>query len=159
MKNACIVACTLLFVSVAGFAQKPSPAPLTREALAAILGPSAVTGSCPLPQRTVLFAAKSPRAGLEKSLCSATANCASGTVTCTGNNSTTSCSAADRNCATGEQGHVTCDSVTTWCPTTCTSGCSPGPGMWCCQCDLTGSCLSCCRCEGGTLRGCAEACG
>ena len=154
MKKACIVACTLLFVSIAGFAQTPSRAPLTREALAAILGPSAVTGSCPTPQGKVLFAAKNPKIGLEKSLCSATANCASGTVTCTGNNSTTSCSASDRNCATGEQGHVTCDAVTTLCPTTCTSGCS-----WCCQCDLTGSCFSCCRCEGGTLRGCGEACG
>src|ERR1700710_2895681 len=127
MRNACIVACTFLFVSLAGFAQAPSQAPLTREALAAILGLPAATGSCPTPQGKVLFAAKNPKIGLEKSLCSATANCASGTVTCTGNNSTTSCSAADRNCATGEQGHVTCDGVTTSCPTVaCPNICTTG---------------------------------
>jgi hypothetical protein len=58
-----------------------------------------------------------------KALCTASANCASGTISCQGNNSTTSCSAADPSCP-GEQGHVTCDGVTTWCPETC-PGCGP----------------------------------
>ena len=68
-------------------------------------------------------AAKRPALG-EKSLCNATANCGGGvTVSCSGNNSVTSCSAADRNCDAGEQGHVTCDGVTTWCSPVCPANC------------------------------------
>jgi hypothetical protein len=53
----------------------------------------------------------------EKSLCTATANCAfGGTVGCQGNNS---CSAVDGNCSWGEVGHVTCDGVTHWCGGSC----------------------------------------
>lgn len=75
-------------------------------------------------------------AGQTKALCSATANCASGTVTCQGNNSTTSCTAVDRNCP--EQGHVTCDGATTWCPTVACPGCEPD---WC---TYEGECASSC---------------
>jgi len=65
---------------------------------------------------TPVPAAKRPALG-EKSLCNTTANCSDGTtVFCAGNVSTTSCSAADSNCAAGEPGHVTCDGVTTSCP-------------------------------------------
>lgn len=64
-------------------------------------------------------AAKRPAAGQEKALCFAGASCGSYSITCTGNNSTTSCSAADRNCDIGERGHVTCDGVTTWCNEPC----------------------------------------
>ena len=39
MKRAWIVAIALVVVSAVGFAQAPSPAPLSDEALAAILGP------------------------------------------------------------------------------------------------------------------------
>lgn len=59
-------------------------------------------------------AAKRPR-GQEKALCFAGASCGSYSITCTGNNSYTSCSAVDQNCAAGQQGRVTCDGVTTWC--------------------------------------------
>ncbi len=159
MKNTTwIVACACLFVSVAGFAQAPSPAPLTKEALAAILGPSAVAGSCSTQPSRVLFAAKSPRTGLEKALCMATASCESGTVSCEGNNSVTSCSASDRSCP-GEQGHVTCDGVTTWCPTVCSCNTGTPKERACCRCEQSGGCMDCCRCDGGTIGQCAIQCG
>lgn len=99
-----------------------------------------------------IFAAKRPGAGLEKALCSATANCESGTITCQGNNSTTSCSATDRNCTNGQRGSVTCDGVTALCPTTCPTTTID----WCKTCDETGGCVACCRCGGGT--GCFRIC-
>src|ERR1700681_2011382 len=86
------------------------------------------------------LAAKRP-AITTKSLCTATAQCFPGTVTCSSNTSISSCSAADRNCNVGEQGHVTCDGHTTWCPAACAS-CPPD---WC-----TEDCGSLCPC-GGTL--------
>jgi hypothetical protein len=139
MKNAWIVGFALLLVAVAGFAQTPSPPPLTSQALAVILGESAGAGSCAAQQNGVLFAAKPP----VKALCTATASCVSGTVYCEGNNSTASCTAVDRNCASGERGHVTCDGATTWCPTAC--GCS---NQYCCECQASEDCYSCCRCQG-----------
>jgi len=62
MKRGLIVAAALFFVSIAGFAQAPSPVPLTEEALAAILGPSASNSSC-ATQESVLLAAKLPELG------------------------------------------------------------------------------------------------
>lgn len=153
MKNALIVACTLLFVSAAGFAE-PGPAPLSDEALAAILAAPVGSGSCPAPQNGVLVAAKKPGDGLLKALCTATATCESGTVYCEGNNSTTSCSAKDRNCDIGQRGSVTCDGVTTLCPTRCPCDDTP----ICCQCDRTGDCVACCRCDGGGIFQCSQEC-
>ena len=75
------------------------------------------------------------------SACTATANCESGTVYCEGNNT---CSAYDRLCSS-EQGHVTCDGVTTWCPTSCPTTC--GPQCQSCEtCNQTWDCFACCRC-------------
>ena len=148
MRKPWILACVLLLVSVACFAQSPSPTPLSSQALQAILGPSA-DGSCGTTPSVVTVAAKRPRAGLEKALCTASANCDTGPISCSGNNSTTSCSAADRNCP-GERGHVTCDGITTWCPNICPSS------SYCSQCDLTGDCFACCKCDGGF--GCARKC-
>ena len=85
-------------------------------------------------------AAQRPKGGLEKALCHAAANCASGTVSCDGNNSTASCTGVDRNCAAGERGHVTCDGVTTWCPTTCTDC---GPDFCTGRQDCIDSCYPC----------------
>lgn len=62
----------------------------------------------------------------ENALCTASASCGSYTIACQSNSSPTSCSAADRNCP-GEQGHVTCDGVTTWCSETC----DECPQGWC----------------------------
>jgi hypothetical protein len=159
VKKTWFIAGALLLVSFAGFAQAPSRAPLTREALAMILGQPAA--SCATrPAKAALPAAKRPQILPGKSLCSATANCDTGTVTCQGNNSTTSCSAADRNCDIGERGHVTCDGVTTSCATACPAPCSTGTirERQCCQCGLTGDCFACCRCEGGSLFQCSEGC-
>jgi hypothetical protein len=66
-------------------------------------------------------AAKRPRSGSgtgwEKAQCSASATCRDGsTVSCEGNNSTASCTGVDSQCPWGEQGHVTCDGVTTCVP-------------------------------------------
>jgi hypothetical protein len=75
--------------------------------------------------------AKRPALG-GKVLCSVSANCGSGgTIGCSGNNSTTSCSGTDQNCSVGQQGSVTCDGVTTWCPP-CQVNCDD---LWS-QCEL-----------------------
>ena len=161
MKNVRILVCALAFVSAAGFAQAPSMAPLSNEVLAAILSPLAATGStfCPTTsQGKVLFAATEQGGGESTmSACSATANCASGygTVYCEGN---TSCTAYDRSCP-GEQGHVTCDGVTTWCPTVACP-CSGGPIQCnnCNTCNQTGDCFACCVCNGGSLYWCSQVC-
>lgn len=110
-------------------------------------------------------AAKRPSGIGQKALCGATANCGNGnTVSCQGNNSTTSCSATDGNCTTGQQGSVTCDGVTTWCappepcpcgPNFCTDqdeyncaiGCSPCNYTFTCN---TTYCFERCRCHWST---------
>jgi len=107
MRKASLLACALLFLSVAGFAQTPGGPALTEEELAAILGQPAAAGSCGSQQADMAFAAKGPRLP-EKSTC--TANCLQGgTVTCSGTN----CSASNGICASsgvgGHNGSVTCD--------------------------------------------------
>jgi hypothetical protein len=151
MRKALIIACTMLFVSALGFAQAPSVAPLSSAALAAILGPTVNSGDCLPAQTEMVFAAKRPQSGQFKALCVAAAICEYGSVSCSGYNSYTSCSAWDRNCAIGERGHVTCDGVTTWCPTTC-------PIDWCGRCATYGDCISCCRCDGGSGPACRAEC-
>ena|ERR1700724_34982 len=150
MRNVRILACVLLlFVFATTAAQASSNAPLTKEALASILGlPSAACASAGQLERVP----PAQKPGVHaKSLCTATAQCFPGTVTCSSNTSTTSCSAADRNCP-NERGHVTCDGVTTYCSATCTCN-------LCCQCDQTGDCVACCRCAGGGPVHCAVQCG
>lgn len=70
--------------------------------------------------------AKAPArpSGTEKALCVAGATCGGYSISCSGNNSTTSCQAWDRNCGIGERGHVTCDGVTTWCNEPCPPDCN-----------------------------------
>lgn len=152
MKTAWIAAFVLLFVSAAGFAQ--APAPLAQS-------PASLKSSCPPSQNAVFLAAKPARparpGGLEKALCSATAQCASGTVSCNGNNSSTSCHAYDRDCP-WEQGHVTCDGVTTWCSQACEDPCSSGTMIQqaCCRCYTNYNCWDCYFCAYGyyTLDAC-----
>jgi hypothetical protein len=156
MKKASILACVLLFVSVAAFAQTPSHPPLTQEALAAILGLPAA-GSCATQPGGVREVAKRPAILTGKALCTATANCESGTVSCSSDTSTSSCTAVDRDCTNNERGHVTCNGVTTWCPTPCSSICNDT--FECCQCAKTGGCVPCCRCEGGNFADCLNNCG
>ncbi len=148
--------CTLAFVSAAAFAQTPSVAPLASEVLAAILGQSVTSEACPAPRNDTLFAAKKPAKPGQFKSCSATANCETGTVTCSVSGSGT-CQAFNRDCSIGERGHVVCNGVTTNCPTTCGGGCTPP--VWCCQCDQTGDCFACCRCNGGGPGQCIQECG
>jgi hypothetical protein len=104
-------------------ANPPQVAPALSAADQAFLSSLAALPGTPA---TPVLAAKRPRIG-PKSLCNATANCWNGgTVSCSGNSSTTSCTAVDGSCP-GEPGHVTCDGVTTTCPTPC-PGCGP---TWC----------------------------
>ena len=159
MKSARVVvavACTLFLVSAVGFAQTPTKAPLTREAIAAILGLSPAKGGCGAVQTSpnrMVFAAKKPGPdGGVGAMATCTANCESGTVQCTGS---TSCEAFDRNCAAFERGHVSCNNggtiTTTWCPTQCTND-------YCYNCAQTGACYDCCRCDGGTALQCSNCC-
>lgn len=97
----------------------------------------------PLPQ---MAAAKSPGDEPpigETALCMVSASCGDGTsVSCQGNNSTTSCTGYDRNCP-DEQGHVTCDGVSTWCPQACPTTGPCGAG-WCeGENDCAASCYPC----------------
>lgn len=153
MRKVWSLTCALILVSVVGFAQTPSAAPLPSETLAAILSPPAAAGptSCPPSQGKALFAATEGGGESTMSECNATANCESGTVYCEGNNN---CSAFDRSCSS-ERGHVTCDGVTTWCPTECPQTC--GPQCQNCEtCSQTGDCFACCRCGGGSIYYCAH---
>ncbi len=121
-----------LFLALAGLgflvspvmaaASPPQPAPSA--SLQAFLA------SIAAPATPVAVGRRPPPVGRvgTKSLCSATANCASGTVYCEDNTNPANCTGADRNCDVGEQGHVTCDGVTTWCPYTECPGC---PQDWC----------------------------
>lgn len=149
MKKACVIACSLLFVAIAGFAETPSPAPLTSEALAAILGSPADAGACGLPGKAA-FGMPAPQN--RTSTCTVT--CPSGTVSCT---SSGTCTAVDRNCSILEAGHVTCDGVTTSCTPACCTGGTVQQNA-CCRCNATGTCFDCCRCDGGTVFQCSRVC-
>ena len=144
MKNAWIVACTLLLVSGGAFAQTSTKAPLTSEALAAILGQPVITNSLALKQSEALLFEPRP---LMMAACTATETCVSGTVNCSGNSS---CTAVDYNCAQSQPGYVICDGAQTSCPAF--------GGPLCCQCQTSGGCFACCRCNGGSLIQCDQQC-
>lgn len=153
MKKAWIAAAALIFISAAGFSQTPAPsvAPLSAEALAAILD-EPMDDACPKPQQEVVFAARGPS---YFKVCSATATCndTSGVnVSCTFTGSGGTCSFTNQNCANGVRGSVNCNGTVTQCPQ-CPCG-TPA----CCSCASTGSCVACCRCDGGTIRQCSEEC-
>ncbi|HEY3570575.1 MAG TPA: hypothetical protein VGP73_21775 [Thermoanaerobaculia bacterium] len=112
MRRALIVGCAALFISIAGLAQTPSPAPLSQEALAAILGQPAVTGELTSPQTEEPVLASAKRHLPLKATC--TAKCPfSTTVSCT---TSGSCSSVDGTSCSAK-GHVTCNGVTTSCAT------------------------------------------
>src|SRR5262245_36154366 len=138
MKKASILACSLLFASIAAFAQTPqSQPPLTQEALAAILGLPAAS-SCAVQASAARQVARRPAIPAGKSLCTATANCQFGrTVSCSSDVNASNCSAVDSTCPSAP-GYVTCDGVTTSCPQCCTGG---GNQYWCCACDATNDCV------------------
>ena len=155
MKKAWIVTAVLLFVSAAaGFSRTPDPsvAPLSAEALAAILD-EPVDDACPKPQEDAVFAARRP--SFFKT-CSATATCSeTGTsVSCTFTGSGGSCTFTNQNCPNGVRGQVNCNGTIKQCPI-CECGSIPA----CCRCEATGNCFDCCRCDGGGPRVCSEECG
>ena len=140
-----------LSVAALGFLVSPAvAAPLSATDQAFI---ASLAAPAPVP------AAKRPALG-GKALCSATANCWDGsTVSCSGNNSTTSCSATDSNCLVHQRGSVTCDGVTTSCPicpcdlncteerANCASDCSPCAFTF--SCSLS-TCTVTCHCKFST---------
>ncbi len=117
-----------LSLSLAALAFLVSPAvaaPVLNVADQAFLASLAASAGTPTPQLAAHRPAIAP-----KSLCNVTANCWNGgTVSCSGNNSTTSCTGVDGSCP-GERGHVTCDGVTTQCSTPC-PGCGEIGVDWC----------------------------
>ena len=130
MKKLAIVGAVLLVVGGLGIsparavAGSPQDAPMLSAAeFLATLAVSEVTSAPELE-------AEHP-GPVMKSQCTAMAQCASTTISCSGNSS---CSNKDRNCSIGvmQQGYVTCDGVTTLCPqgsccsvafTTCENSC------------------------------------
>jgi hypothetical protein len=141
MKKTWIVACALLFIAIAGFADSPGPGPVSDEVLAAILGPVA-GASCETKAGGVGEVRFVAAVAGEKALCSV--DCQNGTsVSCSSN---TSCTAVQRNCTTAlQRGYVTCNGVTTYCPAQCCSS-----QDFCCLCNGRGYCMDCCRCANPT---------
>jgi hypothetical protein len=117
MRKVLWVGCAALFISIAGLAQTPSPAPLSQEALAMILGQPAVAGETTALQSQEPVLASAGRPLELKSTC--TANCPFGvTVTCSGSGS---CSSVDGTSCSAK-GKVVCNGVTHSC-NTCYVGC------------------------------------
>jgi hypothetical protein len=148
-----VAALGLLMAPAMAATSPPQAAPALSAADQAFLASLAAPVGTPAPE----LAAKRPTLG-KKALCNATANCANGgTVSCSGNNSTTSCTAVDGNCAVGEPGHVTCDGVTTSCSACpvdcdalaqqCADNCSPCAvrsfqcSPYRCRCNFTINCV------------------
>jgi hypothetical protein len=139
-------ALVLLFACLPILAQTSSQAPVTSKALARmILAQPGATASCAAQPSRVLLAA---RIGGTKSLCSATAYCYPGSVTCHDYTNPANCTAVDRSCPE-EQGHVTCNGVTTWCPTACPCDSGGPQEMACCRCAQTSDCWDCMFCALG----------
>jgi hypothetical protein len=76
-----------------------------------------------LAVKPVAKAPARPSGARGKALCAAAASCGSYSISCSGFNSSASCTAVDRNCGIQERGHVTCDGVTTWCNEQCIPTC------------------------------------
>ena len=155
MKRVWIALDVLSFITAAaGFSQTPAPsvAPLSAEALAAILD-EPLDAACPKPQQDAFLAAR--RQGNFFKTCSATATCndTSGVnVICTYSGSGGTCTFQNQNCANGIRGSVNCNGSVVTCPL-----CPCGTAN-CCKCASTGDCFACCRCDGGTIRACSEEC-
>jgi hypothetical protein len=148
-----VLGLSLVLAALPSLVSPAMAAPALSAADKAFIASLAARSGAPAP----VPAAKRPALG-EKALCTATADCGNGTtVYCESNASTTSCSSADRNCAAGEQGHVTCDGATIWCqpacPVICDCNALENDCLWSCDpcpysftCDPT-TCDSTCRCR------------
>jgi hypothetical protein len=157
MKSSIAVAVLLLVSAAMGLSQVPAPsvAPLSADALAAILDQPSAT-ACPEPQQQdLVFAAR--RQGNYFKACNASATCndTSGvSVNCHYFGPGGSCSAEEQDCANGIQGYALCNGVYSFCPE-CPSTCG---SQACCDCKSTGDCFSCCRCSGGSISLCINQC-
>lgn len=109
MKRSWVLACSFALVATASFAQLPSAAPVTLDEIFAPAEGCAIPETGPRDE-TVLAAS------MEKAAC--TASCGSTSVTCSYTPPAT-CVAVDRNCSANQRGYVTCNGVTTYCPTAC----------------------------------------
>src|SRR5690348_14611746 len=107
VKRTWIIACTLLFVSVAGIADSPSPAPVSNAALAAILGETEADRSCQTPSGVRLATVQGEK-GIIKLDCG---NSIILEVNCQGSGSF-----VQRNCSINERGHIWCDGAIASCP-------------------------------------------
>jgi hypothetical protein len=135
MKNALIVACALLFASVAGSAQPSSEAHLARGSLAWFLGQHEATASCATQQSRLLLTAE-PQSFRPQALCTATADSASGTV--------------------GQLPSTAVQPVVLLPPKQDSETgrvCNA-----CCQCTQTGDCFECCLCDGHSRSYCLQLC-
>jgi hypothetical protein len=106
------------------FAPAPEPAWLFEPAAQPAVAAASTEGA------TIALASTGSRPGGGQITAFCQANCASGTVSCSGS----VCSAYNRNCPY-EQGHVVCDGAYTWCPTSCPE-CTNGQILW----EPTGAC-------------------
>jgi len=85
---------------------------------------------------------KGPSGGVsEMALCSASASCGSDPgLYCEDDTSPANCTGVDRNCSVWQQGYVSCNGVTTWCP----NDCDECPTGWCDGADACAtSCYPC----------------
>jgi hypothetical protein len=122
MKKLAIVGAVLVALGLAaspGRAAAGSPQDARSAGDWAFLASLAAPEANPAPE----LAAKGP-GPVTNSLCTVTASCGGTSISCSSNTSSSSCSGADRNCTAGERGHVTCNGVTTWCPTACGADCN-----------------------------------
>lgn len=116
MKKSWILVCFLAFVATAGTAQPPG--------LAAIFAPAE---GCASPGSSLPAGPQDEKvlaASMEKALCQA--SCGSGTYVSCSYEPPSTCVAVDRNCTSNQRGYVTCNGVTTYCPTTCATPCTEG---------------------------------
>ena len=144
MKKAYLIAFCLVLASIPGLSQPQSAASFD---LAAILS-SPAGSSCAAQLQSQNQAPERiapPLDAIQAATC--TTDCGMhGTLSCQW---TTSCSAVNRNCPA--RGSVTCNGVTTLCPTCTTAD-------YCYQCTQTSDCVSCCVCAGDTVKFCRDMC-
>jgi hypothetical protein len=98
MKKTWILACSLALIATAGFAL-PNDAPVTLD---------------------MIFASPAPNSAAYTTKATCLANCGATSVSCS-YTPPASCVAVDQNCSGGQQGYVSCNGVTTYCPS-CSSG-------------------------------------
>lgn len=131
-----LLAVLVSLVSPALAATDPArAAPGTDRAFLAFL--ATFPGQTPVPMAAASKKGPSGEVGA-MSLCNASATCwDSSGLYCEDHNNPANCTGVDSNCSAWQQGYVSCNGVTTWCPA-CPDLCPPG---WC---DGADACASSC---------------